>query len=435
MKTAKLFFLIAFLLLLVGINLLLLSQEPLPDTVWSKALDNVNVVKFSPDGLYVFVGVYKDIYQYEVNNGSLVKTFSGRCGKISRIEFSSTGDTIICSGGVGGAGVSVINTVSGDTLMRFNLGESSSGAEACITPDGKRIITTTGKMGLDEPQILVIDIATKEIIKTFIGRYYMAYRLDISPNGKYFSFSDYRGDSSSVILMNANTYDEISILGYHGGEIGDVKFSNDNTMIASCGHDGLVNIWDLETKDIIKTISVQGTEYRFINRISFSNDSKFIILGNDTEGNLTDVVLVYNIKSGERVYQYPYSGAISIDVSINNYIISSGFDPNPKNDTYFITYLLNSKWNGTDVKEKKDTEIKYIKKNEKLYVELPEKFSGNIDIKIYDITGKLIKSLNEQIINSDLKKIEIDIGFLSTGIYILELNISDEIYTLRFLAP
>ncbi|MFC2131502.1 WD40 repeat domain-containing protein, partial [Bacteroidota bacterium] len=199
MKTKTFFTLIAFLLAFAGLEWTQ-AQEQLPDTVWSKQIGNVNVVKFSPDGQFVFAGVYKDIYQFETSTGNLVKTFSGRCGSINRIDFSPTSDTIICSGGVGGAGISLINSLSGDTLLRFNLGQSMSGAEALITPDGKHIIATTGKMGLDEPQILVIDIETKEIIKTFIGRYNGASNLQVSNDGKYFSFEDFRGTYGTVIL-------------------------------------------------------------------------------------------------------------------------------------------------------------------------------------------------------------------------------------------
>ncbi|MFC2129793.1 WD40 repeat domain-containing protein, partial [Bacteroidota bacterium] len=172
------------------------AQEHLPDTVWSKQIQNAQVVKFSPNGQYVFVGIDKIgssvVYKIETTTGTTVDTFRYHRPLTKRLSFSPTGDTLAVSGS---GFIRLWDIRASDTIFTFEYGE-----EACITPDGKRIIATTGKMGVDEPQILVIDIETKEIIKSFIGRYNGASNLQVSNDGKYFSFEDFRGTYGTVIL-------------------------------------------------------------------------------------------------------------------------------------------------------------------------------------------------------------------------------------------
>jgi len=214
-----------------------LQAQELPDTLWSKAIDDehiANVVKFSPDGQYLFAGYGNDIIQIEISTGEIIRTLSYHKGYVTQIGFSPSGDTLISSGWDGR--IVLWDYHSGDSIECISLIKeikNSAKSNALITPDGKRIITLTEFIGFDEPQILIIDVETKEIIKSFVGRYYYALNLQVSPDGKYFSFVDFRGTFLSIVLIDLNTYEEIKIFNEDGklGDLQDNIFSNDNGII------------------------------------------------------------------------------------------------------------------------------------------------------------------------------------------------------------
>ncbi|MFH1049393.1 MAG: T9SS type A sorting domain-containing protein [bacterium] len=416
-------------IILVGVihELPLLSQEPLPDTVWSKQIDNVNVVKFSPDGQYLFASTKNHgVNQLDVKTGNIIRTIM--LGN-NNISFSPTGDTVVLSAG---NQISFININTGEIIDTLHfLTKGGTDGSAIITPDGKRIITTTGKIGFDEPQILVIDIATKEIIKTFIGRYYNAENLQFSHDGKYFCFSGCRDIWNSINLLDMNTYEEISVLGSHPAGVGDIKFSRDDKKIASCGDDGLVHIWDLETKEIIRTISVQGTEYRYINRLAFSNDSKYILLASDNSEAFYkyDFIHVYNIESGKRIYLYAFTGNGCLDVSINDYIASFGINPL---DYEFYLYLLIPKWNGTDVKESLADELEYSYYNGTLQINFNEVLFEKPVINIYNILGVAVGARHAVPLQNG-NEIEIDLEYLTPGVYFVVVDFNGSRKVLKIL--
>jgi WD40 repeat protein len=429
MKTILLFLITIIALFLLFI-IPLQAQEELPDTVWTKKLDNINAVKFSPDAKYIIASTHTHgVYQLDRTNGDIIRTIMlGNNG----VDFSPTGDTLILSAG---NQVTLLNTETGVILDTFLFSkEGNPNCEAIITPDGKRIIATTGKMGFDEPQILVIDIATKEIIKTFIGRYYKASRLDISSDGKYFIFNDFRGTYYTVILMDLHTYEELKIFEKPGGSYSNHGFAPNNEYFLTSSSSGL-DLWNLKTFKVQKTLNyyqdINATDPGASSRV-FTNDSKYLIYGYfDWEDYDPNKVIVWNIEGDSLQYEYPFSGSKDIDISKDDYIAASGYTP------YLLGHLnlLRPKWNETSVDENEENDFKYILKDKILTIKFDDELNITPTINIYDISGKLVKSISDFELQTDFKSINVNVDFLIPGVYLIEIITTKKHYSFKLMIP
>ncbi|MFC2131442.1 WD40 repeat domain-containing protein [Bacteroidota bacterium] len=403
------------------------AQEQLPDTVWSKQIQNAHVVKFSPDGQYVFVGIRYDVLKIETTTGNVIDTFALNRPLMKSLSPSPTGDTLIITGN---RLIMMWNVITGDTIFTLNYGE-----EACFTPDGKRIIATTGKMGLDEPQILVIDIETKEIIKTFIGRYNYTGDLQISSDGKYFSFTDFRGTYSTVILIDLNTYEEIKIFENPNGSLDKNIFSPNNKYLAanSAGHKDIF-IWDLKTLELFKHFQYEefnDITIPILTNEKFTMNSKYLIMSFfDNEDFDPNKIIVWNIEGDSLEYEYSFSGSTALDVSKDDYI--AGYSR-----AWRILSLLRPKWNGTGVKEHKKEDFKYTYNNEKLKIHFDDIPINIPEINIYNMIGMNVGANCPDCIGMPLQTqgniIEIDIGYLTAGVYFVIVDVSGKRYVIKLM--
>ncbi|MFH1052116.1 MAG: hypothetical protein V1779_14440 [bacterium] len=404
---------------------LLQSQEPLPDTVWTKKINNVKIAKFSPDGQYVFAGFRNSflnnyIYKIETMTGIIVDTLRNNPYTIDNISLSPTGDTLLVSGT---GYIWVWDVRTGDTIFTLPYGEY-----ACITPDGKKIVTTTGEIGTDKPQILVIDIASKEIIKTFIGRYYYTGRLTISPDGKYFSFHDFRGSTGSIVLVDLYTLNEVIIFTNPNGSLDHPSFSIDSKYLVanSAGHEYLF-IWDLETLKLHKTI-IYKEQLNIINPSvrfpHFLNDNNFLIFSFfDTEDFNPQKVIVWDIEGDSVAYEYFYAADQFIDVSKDDLIAAVGLQ---KPNMVWTVNLLRPKWLETHVKDKNLNELKYTYANGKVKIFFDEEILAKPEINIYNILG-VGAHCNVPVQNGVPvqygNEIEMDLEYLTSGVYFVVVDV------------
>ncbi len=418
---------------------LLQSQEPLPDTVWTKKNlgGMVNVVKFSPDGQYLFVGADYDILQFDVKTGELIRTLSFHRAYVTKIGFSPTGDTIISSGWDGR--IVLWDYQTGDTIAYISTLRDMNKAidsDALITPDGKRIITLTGLVGLDKPQIIVFDIETKEIIKTFTGIFSQANNLAVSNDGKYFSFWDFRSTKGILFLMDLNTYEEIAMIEYPDAGLFDNIISWDSKILAAVTTGHGIFLWDIEKLKLIKNFRFNNNlnlSYG-IRRVSFSRDSKNIIFGcYDYEDYEPSEVIVWNIEKDTLVYKYPFSAVESIDISKNDYIASVG------NSAYKLWHvnLLRPNWKITDVKENITNNLKYTFNNSKLKIFFDEEMFAKPEINIYNILG--VGANGRSPVQHDFSpvqngnEIEINLEYLTSGVYFVVVDVGGKRNVVKIL--
>ncbi|MFC2130986.1 T9SS type A sorting domain-containing protein [Bacteroidota bacterium] len=406
---------ILFIIIITGAwhTVPLQAQDELPDTVWSIAVNNygyVNDVKFSPDGQYIYLGTRYDVLKIETITGNIVDTFALNRPLMKSLNLSPSGDTLIVSGN---GKIMLFNVYNDDTIFTLNYGD-----EACITPDGKRIIAIAGE------QILIIDIESKEIIETLIGEYKYLSHLRISPDGKYFSLSGYNS-----FLMDMTTYEEIK-------KIDDSRifgFSPDNKMIGTVSSGGIY-LLDLETFGVIKNIKYYDTNNvkdRGIGPIIFSNDSKYLIYGFfDHDDYTPNKIIVWNIEKDTLEYEYSFSGQKLIDISKDDYIASVGYSFYYKE---FCLFLLRPKWNGTDVKDLLENELDYTINNGILRIQFDENLTEEPVINIYNILGMNVRVRHAVPQQHNGNMLEMDINFLIPGVYFVVVDVGGERFVIKIL--
>jgi WD40 repeat protein len=409
------------------------GQELLPDIVWTRNNlgGRINVVKFSPDSQYIFASTsYYGVHQLDRQTGEIIRTIM--LGN-NQVSFSSTSDTIVLSAG---NQISLISTRSGDILDTIILPfEGFLDCAGVITPNGKSIIATTGKIGKDYPQIFILDIETKEIIKTFVGKYVQTSQLNISPDGKYFYFSDFAGARGFVFLIDLNTYEEIAMFDNSPYGIMTPTISPDNTMLACISYvDGKILIYDLKTFKLRKVINYSEpntTDFGLGNAI-FSNDSKYLIFGYyDHEEYDPNEVIVWNIEKDMVEYKFQFSGVSSIDISQDDFIVTVGYSPTK----IWHVNLLRPNWKISKVKESKEVKLKYSYQDGKLKVLFDENIFEKPGINIYDLEGKLLSYSQLLITNfqTGSNSLEIDFSLFPSGIYFVEIISGNNKYTIKVI--
>ena len=101
--------------------------------------------------------------------------------------------------------------------------------------------------------------------------------VEFSPDGTLLALATEIG----ILLYNTKTYDNPEILKGHTGKISKIAFRPDGKVLASAGRDKTVRLWDVNTRQQIKTF---GIGLFPLANIVFSPDGKMLASGGVGEG-------------------------------------------------------------------------------------------------------------------------------------------------------
>ncbi len=426
--------LLILILLIASISQELYSQEPLPDTVWTKQLsyyqsEAVYDFKFSPDGQYIYAWIQDTIYKFETLSGNRSDVSFRHGGNWGRINFSPTGDTLLTSSG--NRSLKLWNPSTGELLTSMSIDDEyhKKLRDASFFDNGNKIICSIVKLPEDStlPDFAVFDVKTGNLILEF-GDKQNSSHLKVSPSGKYFSFGGQayppfpslppRGD---LYLYDLHTYKELQqldskeLIG-----VGDIEFSYDGKYLATGESDGKVNIWDVEDRNLLKVLNTSVNVWD----IAFSKDNKFLLVGTGYTG--YGSIWVYDVENDfEKIYEYspPLSTGSLFDISPNSkYIFSIGYYKNQDN-LHAHLQLLNIKWTGVEVKEHftKDEIIYPNPTSNIVNIQFTINKYENVDIQIFDISGKVIDDIFKGYLEKGNQIIPYNCSQLSAGTYFIKI--------------
>jgi WD40 repeat protein len=122
-------------------------------------------------------------------------------------------------------------------------------------------------------------------------------RVDWSPDGTVF-VTEGPEDSGMVNIRDAETGETVRSFRGHDGDIVDVAFNHDGTLLATTGDDGAARIWRTATGDEVRTVRMPRTDETWLaDGPSFSHDGTLFAAAWPLEG----VVKVIDLASGRIV--------------------------------------------------------------------------------------------------------------------------------------
>ena len=200
----------------------------------------------------------------------------------------------------------------------------------------------------------------------------------VSDDFSLVAMGGYQTNNRCVRIFDMNTGTILKTLPGRGQvdqQFVSIAMSPDNKYVAAVGDYFTVTIWDINTGQVVKYLNFSGSYIRFV---KFSQDSKSIIVGKDTEVriyNITDwtyrilidpvsepfgiaidkgeksVVLV-NYNSDLSVYDYQ-TGAFKYDIPNSNPAGQPYFDPSGKR----LSFSSNNKFIVWDVESNSQVKI------------------------------------------------------------------------------
>ncbi len=404
-------YLIIFVLFMCS-AVVLFGQEPKDsDTVWvNKIGSEVKNVKFSPDGQFIYAAALgRKPLKLSTETGEILKEYDGlqfsNDARWTPLDISTDGKWLI-SGDYGNE-LKIWDTETGLVVKTLNTNNTESQNNkfntVSISPD-KRFVFATNMYWIGTEtfiqSILIWDLESGELLKEIQSRF--VTKVVASPDNKYFAVSYERSEGSKILpseidLYEMGTLNKIITLGKHDSKVSDISFSRDGTLLASCGWDGVIKIWDVEQKKMVNEIKDEYYGYS----IGFIDNFKIIYGGGFFDQKF---MKIFNLQTNEILGRIKIDHPIELDINnTKHYCVVANSDYILLFDYLVITGINNSNSTSTELIKPNPT-----KNNTEINISIL--INGNYDITVFDNNSQKIDVIYN--------------GFLEMGVHTFTWNAS-----------
>ncbi|MCR5036683.1 MAG: TIR domain-containing protein [Bacteroidales bacterium] len=273
-----------------------------------------SVIAFSPDGSYLASALLENINICNSESGKILKTINCPDVTIVSISVSPNGKQIVAATR---EGVALICDVDSGKTIRTLVGHTGELTSVAFSPEGDHILSAS-----KDKTIRIWDAVTGETIR-ILGCNGEVYVASFSPDGKLIVSASYKntvsifnwetgnilykldGDATTAVfspdgkrVLAGHWIWELETMGtnriFNNGKSSTiVYFSPDGRLAVTT--DETINVWDIETGELIKTIEdgfYGGSHF------AFSSDGKWIasVLGADFQ--------IWNLKTGKLINNF-----------------------------------------------------------------------------------------------------------------------------------
>ena len=348
------------------------SQSAESDTVWSKSIGSeVLQVKFSPDGELVYVGAanFKP-FVVSTATGETIREFEQSFVSVTAMDLSKDGKYLAVAGG-GGRKASLIDVSTGNVMTEYIIPNEISEKfgfrviySASISYDVKYfaiVLRGDNTISENEGYVLIWEVLSGKFVKSIQKNY--ANRAIFSPTENIIAVCTNEEDAdNNISVYNTETWKNAHQFCCHSNLIQDITFSPDSSLLASGGWDGVIKIWDVEQKKLVKEIKeeqIQIYSVCFINKDFILSDggdfwNHYVVVRNLTIPSVTGQIRtslqrdidVYQQKSlaiialGNGLLLYDFHDAITSVNEMSHNNENSTISPNPTNNGSEINFFL-----------------------------------------------------------------------------------------------
>jgi len=261
-----------------------LTQRAFPGHTASVATD----VAFSPDGRYVLAaGVEKATRLWNRTNASLVRAFEGSGAGSAAAAFSPDGKRVLTTTGLPRKAALLWNTETGQ-LEREIQGHTDWLLAAVFSPDGSRVATSS----LDRT-VRVWNAANGELVRSFSAGGNFMQAVAFSPDGKWVAGGGSSFDPT-VHIWDIQTGFTWGTISEDAGSVRSILFTPSGTEIIIGWENGLVRVQDLATGKVVQELYPSG----FLSDMSLSPDGELLMVA---EGWPSFAARIYEWRSGQEL--------------------------------------------------------------------------------------------------------------------------------------
>lgn len=174
--------------------------------------------------------------------GELAWATYGLAGKINSLSNSTDEGWIVASGGISGVGgqVTLLDRASGEILKQF-IGHTDSVYCAVLSPDGRWLAS-----GGYDRRVLLWDVETGQQVREFSGHNGAIYDLRFDPSGEMLATAS---ADQTVKLWRVGTGERLDTFAQPEGAMHCVQFSSDGKFVFAAGADKQIRKWQIVSRD------------------------------------------------------------------------------------------------------------------------------------------------------------------------------------------
>ncbi len=253
------------------------------DRITKPGYTRLKCLDFSDDGRMLIAGTNSasemnnppEIVLYDFKGRKFLKRFNPG-GTVRNIKFLPGNKRVLATIG---SSIGVWDIRTGERLTKLERRSGSiTGIE--LSPDGNYCLAVNN----NDEQIKIWNLNTAKLVKTIKGApESVIFNAKFSPDGKTITYlsgiPEDRHYKRSVITIDTKEGKEISSFPCVSQYITNIDISNDGKLVAGNAiiSSGIINIWNRETGEEIKTLMLKPMKY--INSVRISPDGKYLLAG------------------------------------------------------------------------------------------------------------------------------------------------------------